>query len=83
MKARRGVGIIRFMTRYVSNDVLDQMCKFYVRPHLDCGDLIHHKDDSEASLSFPKRLESVQYTAALTVTGALKCTIKGRVVHIF
>ena len=37
MKACRAVGIIRFMTKCVSSDVLDQMCKFYVRPHLDYG----------------------------------------------
>ena len=44
MKARRVVGIIRFMSKYVSRDVLDQMYKLYVRPHLDYGDLIYHKD---------------------------------------
>ena len=51
MKARRGVGIIRFMSKYVSRDVLDQMYKLYVRPHLDYRDLIYHKDDPDASLS--------------------------------
>ena len=45
MKARRRVGIIGFMSRYVSRDVLDQMYKLYVRPHLDYGGLICHKDD--------------------------------------
>ena len=70
IKARRGVGIIRFMSKYVSRNVLDQMYKLHVRPHLDYGDLIYHKDDPEASLSLTKRLESVQYTAALAVTGA-------------
>ena len=65
MKARIGVGIIRFMSKYVSRDVLDQMYKLYVRPHLDYGDLICHKDDPEASLSLTKIFESVQYTAAL------------------
>ena len=51
IKARRGVGIIRFMSNYVSRDVLDQMHKLYVRPHLDYGDLIYHKDDPKVSLS--------------------------------
>ena len=78
MKAHRGVGIIRFMSKYVSRDVLDQMNKLYVRPHLDYGDLIYHKDDPEASLSLTKRLESVQYTAALAVTGAWKGTNKSK-----
>ena len=78
MKARRGVGIIRFMSKYVLSDVLDQIYKLYVRPHLDYGDLIYHKDDPEASLSLTKRLESVQYTAALAVTGAWKGTDKSK-----
>ena len=64
--------------KYVSRDVLDQMYKLYVRPHLDYGDLIYHKDDPEASLSSTKRLESVQYTVALAVTGAWKGTNKSK-----
>ena len=59
IKARRGVGIIRFMSKYVSSDVLDQMYKLYVGSHPDYGDIIYHKDDPEASLSLTKRL-SVQ-----------------------
>ena len=54
------------------------MYKLYVRPHLDYGDLIYHKDDPEVSLSLTKRLESVQYTAALAVTGAWKGTNKSK-----
>ena len=54
------------------------MYKLYVRPHLDYGDLIYHKDDPEVSLSITKRLESVQYTAALAVTEAWKGTNKSK-----
>ena len=78
INSRRGVGIIRFMSEYVSRNILDQMYKLYVRPHLDYGDLIYHKDDPEVSLSLTKRLESVQYTAALAVTGAWKGTNKSK-----
>ena len=78
MKACRGVGIIRFMSKYVSRNDLDQMCKLYFGPHLDFEDLIHHKDDPEASLSLTKRLESVQYTAALAVMRAWKGTNKSK-----
>ena len=81
MKARRGLGIIRFMSKYVSRDVLDQMYNLYVRPHLDYGDLTYNKDDPEASLSLTKRLESVQYTAALAVTGAWKGTDKSKLLE--
>ena len=57
-KARRGVGIIRFLSKYVSRDVLDQIYKLYVRPNLDYGDIIYHRYDPEFKLDFTKWLES-------------------------
>ena len=54
IKARRGVGIIRFMARYVHRDVLDQMYKLYVRPHLDYGDVIYNNQN----LRLMSKLES-------------------------
>ena len=50
VKARRGIGIIRFLSKYVTRDVLDQIYKLYVRPHLDYSDIIYHKYDPELSL---------------------------------
>ena len=70
IKARSGIGIIRFLSKYVSRDVLDQTYKLYVRPHLDYGDIIYHKYDPEFKLDFTRKLESTQYLAALTVSGA-------------
>ena len=74
VKARRGIGIIRFLSKYVARDVLDQIYKLYVRPHLDYGDIIYHKYDSEFKLDLTKRLESTQYSAALAVSGAWRGT---------
>ena len=45
----------------MSRDVLDQICKIYVRPNLDHGDIIYHRYDPEFELEFTKRLESTQY----------------------
>ena len=47
IKAMRGIGIIHFLSKYVSRDVIDQIHKFYARPHLDYGDIIYHKYDPE------------------------------------
>ena len=58
IRARWGVGVIRLLSKYVSRDVLDQMYKLYVRPHLDCGDIIYHKFDPGFSLEFTGKLES-------------------------
>ena len=53
----------------MSHDVLDQIYKCYVRPHLDYGDIIYHKYDPEFKLDFTKKLESTKYSAALAVSG--------------
>ena len=53
------------MSKYVSRDVLDQMYKLYLRPHFDYGDTIYLKFDPELTLEFTKKLETVQYSAAL------------------
>ena len=71
IKARKGIGIIRFLSKYVSWDVLDQIYKLYVRSHLD---LIYHRHDPEFKLEFTKRLESTQYSAALAVSGTWRGT---------
>ena len=78
MKARRGIGIIRYLSRYVSRDVLDQVYKLYVRPHLDYGDIIYHRFDPNMSLDLTRKLEQTQYSAALAVTGAWRGTNRQR-----
>ena len=70
IKARRAIGIIRFLSKYVHFDVLDQMYKLYVRPHLDYGDAISHNQNS----SLMSKLESTQYAAALAVSDAWRRT---------
>ena len=58
------------MSKYVLRDVLDQMYKLYARPHLDYGDIIYHMFDPELTLEFTKKLEAVQYSLALAVSGS-------------
>ena len=58
----------------MARDVLDQIYKLYVRPHLDYDDIIYRKYDPEFKLDFTKRLESTQYSAALAVSGAWRGT---------
>ena len=62
ISARRGIGVIHYLPKYASINVLDQVYKLYVRPHLDYGDIIYHKHD-------PK-LESTQYSATFVVSRA-------------
>ena len=74
IKARKGIGVIRFMSKYLQRNVLDQLYKLYVHPPLDYCDVIYHRHDPTFKLEFTKKLESVQYSAALAVSGAWKGT---------
>ena len=78
VKARREIGIIRFLSRYVSREVLDVICNLHVRPHLYYGDIIYHKYDPEMRLTFTQKLEKTQYLAALAVTGTWRGTNRQR-----
>ena len=42
---------------------------FHKRPHLDYGDIIYGQS---YNLSFHQKLESIQYNAALALTGAIR-----------
>ena len=45
------------------------ICKFFLRPHLDHGDVIY---DSAFNESFQNKLEFFQRNAALAITGAIR-----------
>ena len=62
----------------VSREVLDQVYKLYVRPHLDYGDIVYHKYDPQLKLDVTKKLEQTQYSAALAVTGTWRGTSRQR-----
>ena len=74
VSARKATGVIRFMPKYVTREVLDQMYKLYVRPHLDYEDIIYQKYDPHMLLYITKKLEATQYAAALAVSGAWRET---------
>ena len=78
VKARRGIGMIRYLSKYVSREVLDVIYKLHVRPHLDYGDIIYHKFDPEMRFTFTQRIEQTQYLAALAVTGTWRGTNRQR-----
>ena len=77
--ARKGIGLIKHLRRYLPTKALDQIYKMHVRPHLDYCDFIYHipelknNPSSDINLNYlMTTLESLQYQAALAVTGAWK-----------
>ena len=43
--------------------------KSFIKPHLDYGDMIY---DQTFNMSFQQKMESIQYNAALAITGAIR-----------
>ena len=75
--ARKNVGMLKQLSRYLPLKTLDQIYKTFVRPHLDYCDVIYHippvtnEYDSSISLnSTMEMVERIQYQAAVAITGA-------------
>ena len=49
--------------------------KSFIRPHLDYGDVVYDRAFNE---SFHQSLESLQYNAAIAITGAIRGTSSGK-----
>ena len=52
----------------MSRKSLITICKAFLRPLIDYGDIIYDQTQNE---SFCEKLESVQYKAALAITGTI------------
>ena len=68
-KTSKSVGLIRKLRNFLPRPSLLQIYKLFVRPHLDYGDIIY---DKAFIGSFQKKLETIQYNAALAITGAIR-----------
>ncbi len=80
-KTRKGIGMLRFLSSCLPRANLNELYKLCIRPHLDYGDIIYHdplklcKLSGNTSLSNQmEKLVSVQYSAALAVSGEWKGT---------
>ena len=45
--------------------------KLFIRPHLDCGDVVYDQPSNDV---FSNKHKTVQYNAALAIAGAIKGT---------
>ena len=66
-KANKGIGVIKKLSNTLPRDALLTIYKLFVRPHL--GDIIYDQPQNE---SFCSKLESIQYNAALSISGAIR-----------
>ena len=81
LKTRKGIGLLKYLSKYLPRHTLHELYKLYVRPHLDYGDVIYHIPAKVCEFSqniilpnVMEKLEAVQYSAALAVTGTWRGT---------
>ena len=70
-KCKRISGLMKRLSLTLSRKQLLKIYKTFVRSHLDYADAIYDKPFNDA---FKEKLEKFQYSATLTVTGAIKGT---------
>ena len=70
LKAKKGLALMKFLSNKVSSRVLELTFTMYVRPHLDYGDVIYHKQHKTSM----ELLEKVQYKAGLIITNCWQGT---------
>ena len=77
IKAKKNIGILKHLSKFLPLNTLDQMYKALVRSHLDYCDVIydipsktHHPHLGRTLGSLMEKVERIQYQAALAITGA-------------
>ena len=77
IKAKKNVGILKHLSKFLPLKTLDQLYKALVRSHLDYCDIIYHipSHHNQAPLGITlhsrmEKVEIIQYQAALAITGA-------------
>ena len=68
-KVNKTIGLLRKLQDILTRTLLITIFKSFIRPHLDYGDIIY---DRAYNTSFHQNIESIQYNAALAITGAVR-----------
>ena len=72
-KINKTIGLLRKFQNFLLRKSVLTIYKSSIRPHLDYGDIVY---DQSYNTSFHQRLESLQYNAAIAITGVIRVTSK-------
>ena len=72
-EATKSINLLRKLNLSLPRSALLIIYKSFIRPHLDCGDIVY---DQPNNSSLSEKIESLQYNAALAMTGAIKGSSK-------
>ena len=76
LKINKGISVIKKLRYSLPRKSLVTIYKAFLRPLIDYGDIIYDQPQNE---SFCEKLESVQYKAALAITGAIQDTSREKI----
>ena len=68
-KVKKTIGLLCKFQQILARQSLITIYKSFIRPHLDYGDIVYDRAFNE---SFHKNLDSIQYNAAIAITGAIR-----------
>ena len=75
-KVNKGISVIRRLRHTLPRNSLITIYKVFLRPLIDYGDIIYDQLNNDP---FCEKLESIQYEAALAITGAIQGTSRDRI----
>ena len=64
-----GIGMLKKLSNHLPHHSLVTLYKAFIRPHLDCADIIYDKPNN---MNICNRIESLQCNAVLANTGAIR-----------
>ena len=77
-KVNKTIGLLRKLQKTFPRPVLITMYKTFLKPHLDYGDIIYDQAYNE---TFHQKLESIQYSACLALSGANRGSSREKLYH--
>ena len=75
-KVNKTIGLLRKLQNLLSRSTLITICKAFIRPRLDYGDILF---DQTYNGSFHEKLESIQYNVCLALTEKISGSLKDRI----
>ena len=76
LKINKGLSVIKKLRHSLPRKSLMTIRKAFLRPLIDYGNIIYNQPQNE---SFCEKLESVEYKAALAITGAIQSTSRDKI----
>ena len=77
-KVSKTIGLYENFKKNLPRPPLITIYKSFIRSHLDYGDIIY---DQAYNISIDQKIESIQYSAILAITGTIRGTSREKLCH--